>query len=497
MSDFNVYITFYVAASLAGAWVAVWVCAGSDAPPAEIAAEEADRIQEKKTGEVSAQGTEGAEEKSSECCLEAGLSIDVSPISFEVHHDSSASNSGAEETPNSCVMETALSVDVSPISLQFHKISSASISGAEERPNECVMEIGLSVDVSPISLEFHNNSSAAISSRDLDAAPTRHLHPTTRPPWHSGTIGSFSDICVSPCTTGKLCTDRMSGIGHFCESGYQTFDQQSCAGDRLAPSSSSIDLARAEPPARDQRASGDDSSVGCTSRHKPLLSSCATTVNPLLLSPIEVALTTHAMAPLSPDTLVEDEKSEHPSGSISTCGTFASGTTPGCTPQSNDAGPRQTTTSCNGGGGSGRCFSRERRSGNSFSSVGGKSTGAVCGVDLMGCSCGGDSTLGSVAQKTVSSRPPVPCGSVSSPNRAGGVLAAPRVLGISTNDSKSKPSRFPWRKMLASPAAWACVAGNVGAGTAINVMMSWLPTYFEDFIQVDLENIGTVAQVIG
>ncbi|CAM9735683.1 unnamed protein product, partial [Hapterophycus canaliculatus] len=49
--------------------------------------------------------------------------------------------------------------------------------------------------------------------------------------------------------------------------------------------------------------------------------------------------------------------------------------------------------------------------------------------------------------------------------------------------------------MLASPAAWAVVAGNVGAGTAINVVMSWLPTYFEELIKVDLSEIGLFAQL--
>ncbi|CAM9686064.1 unnamed protein product, partial [Scytosiphon promiscuus] len=52
---------------------------------------------------------------------------------------------------------------------------------------------------------------------------------------------------------------------------------------------------------------------------------------------------------------------------------------------------------------------------------------------------------------------------------------------------------FPWRGMCASPAAWGCVAGNVGAGMAINVVMSWLPTYYEEFILVHLRDIHTVA----
>lgn len=70
------------------------------------------------------------------------------------------------------------------------------------------------------------------------------------------------------------------------------------------------------------------------------------------------------------------------------------------------------------------------------------------------------------------------------------------VRGNGTNQS-DKATPFPWRSMATNPAAWACVAGNVGAGTGINVVMSWLPTYFEDFIRIDLQDIGLAAQVRG
>ena len=72
--------------------------------------------------------------------------------------------------------------------------------------------------------------------------------------------------------------------------------------------------------------------------------------------------------------------------------------------------------------------------------------------------------------------------------------AAARAPQRSPCDSAKSAAPFPWRKMIASPAAWACVAGNVGAGTATNVVISWLPSYYKDFIQVDLEEIGLVAQ---
>ncbi|CAM9181321.1 unnamed protein product, partial [Pylaiella littoralis] len=53
---------------------------------------------------------------------------------------------------------------------------------------------------------------------------------------------------------------------------------------------------------------------------------------------------------------------------------------------------------------------------------------------------------------------------------------------------------FPWRAMSTSSAAWAVVAGNVGAGMAINVVMSWLPTYYE-LIQADLEFVNVAILI--
>lgn len=54
---------------------------------------------------------------------------------------------------------------------------------------------------------------------------------------------------------------------------------------------------------------------------------------------------------------------------------------------------------------------------------------------------------------------------------------------------------FPWKAMATNPAAWACVAGNIGESTGVDVVTSWLPTYFEDFIGVDLQDVGFAAQV--
>ena len=61
--------------------------------------------------------------------------------------------------------------------------------------------------------------------------------------------------------------------------------------------------------------------------------------------------------------------------------------------------------------------------------------------------------------------------------------------------SQAKPSSFPWRAMSVSPAAWACVAGNLGASTGMNVVMSWLPSYFEELFRIDLQDVGLASLV--
>ncbi|CAM9715612.1 unnamed protein product [Ectocarpus fasciculatus] len=76
---------------------------------------------------------------------------------------------------------------------------------------------------------------------------------------------------------------------------------------------------------------------------------------------------------------------------------------------------------------------------------------------------------------------------VGEPSGGGGGGPAAKTTGVKAFERNAAP--FPWRAMAASPAAWAFVTGNVGAGIGINVVMSWLPTYYEEFILVDLENI--------
>lgn len=56
-------------------------------------------------------------------------------------------------------------------------------------------------------------------------------------------------------------------------------------------------------------------------------------------------------------------------------------------------------------------------------------------------------------------------------------------------------AKLPWRAMAAAPAAWACVFANIGATVGINVVMTWIPTYFEEFFLVDLRDLGIVSLV--
>ncbi|CAB1102778.1 unnamed protein product [Ectocarpus sp. CCAP 1310/34] len=77
---------------------------------------------------------------------------------------------------------------------------------------------------------------------------------------------------------------------------------------------------------------------------------------------------------------------------------------------------------------------------------------------------------------------------VCKPSSSGrGGRAAAKTIVMKGFERNAAP--FPWRAMAACPAAWAFVAGNVGAGMGINVVMSWLPTYYEEFMLVDLEDI--------
>ncbi|CAM9181397.1 unnamed protein product [Pylaiella littoralis] len=72
--------------------------------------------------------------------------------------------------------------------------------------------------------------------------------------------------------------------------------------------------------------------------------------------------------------------------------------------------------------------------------------------------------------------------------------AAPSKVDKLLRRNRGKYRPFPWRAMATCPAAWAVVAGNVGAGMAVNVVTGWLPTYYE-FVQADIEFVNVAILI--
>lgn len=74
-------------------------------------------------------------------------------------------------------------------------------------------------------------------------------------------------------------------------------------------------------------------------------------------------------------------------------------------------------------------------------------------------------------------------------------IVSTNIMCYSSADKGRLHTGFPWKAMLCSSPAWACVAGNVGCSTGVSVVMSWQPTYFREFLGVDLDSLGLVNQV--
>lgn len=54
---------------------------------------------------------------------------------------------------------------------------------------------------------------------------------------------------------------------------------------------------------------------------------------------------------------------------------------------------------------------------------------------------------------------------------------------------------IPWKRIMSSPAVWAIVVNNFTFHYALYVLMNWLPTYFEQGLQLSLEEMGTHKMV--
>lgn len=54
---------------------------------------------------------------------------------------------------------------------------------------------------------------------------------------------------------------------------------------------------------------------------------------------------------------------------------------------------------------------------------------------------------------------------------------------------------IPWWAMLKSPAVWAIVSSNFAFHYAVYVLMNWLPTFYENHLNVSLLEMGNVFKV--
>ncbi|XP_010686534.2 probable anion transporter 5 [Beta vulgaris subsp. vulgaris] len=64
-------------------------------------------------------------------------------------------------------------------------------------------------------------------------------------------------------------------------------------------------------------------------------------------------------------------------------------------------------------------------------------------------------------------------------------------LKVENGGSSAKTSNIPWKKILVSLPVWAIVVNNFTFHYALYVLMNWLPTYFEQGLQLSLQEMGS------
>ncbi|MBA0752912.1 hypothetical protein Gogos_020994 [Gossypium gossypioides] len=68
--------------------------------------------------------------------------------------------------------------------------------------------------------------------------------------------------------------------------------------------------------------------------------------------------------------------------------------------------------------------------------------------------------------------------------------ASPRTK-MENGGSTVKATKIPWKKILISRPVWAIVVNNFTFHYALYVLMNWLPTYFEQGLQLSLQEMGS------
>lgn len=64
-------------------------------------------------------------------------------------------------------------------------------------------------------------------------------------------------------------------------------------------------------------------------------------------------------------------------------------------------------------------------------------------------------------------------------------------LKVENGGSSVKTTKIPWKKILLSLPVWAIVVNNFTFHYALYVLMNWLPTYFEQGLQLSLQDMGS------
>lgn len=64
-------------------------------------------------------------------------------------------------------------------------------------------------------------------------------------------------------------------------------------------------------------------------------------------------------------------------------------------------------------------------------------------------------------------------------------------LKVENGGSSVKTVKIPWKKILVSLPVWAIVVNNFTFHYALYVLMNWLPTYFEQGLQLSLQEMGS------
>ncbi|XP_059647362.1 probable anion transporter 5 [Cornus florida] len=66
---------------------------------------------------------------------------------------------------------------------------------------------------------------------------------------------------------------------------------------------------------------------------------------------------------------------------------------------------------------------------------------------------------------------------------------------VENGGHSGKPAKIPWKRIILSLPVWAIVVNNFTFHYALYVLMNWLPTYFEQSLQLSLQEMGSSKMI--